>query len=178
MPNWPHAPVHQLTEAGAYMVTAGTFLKHRYFDTPERLQLVHDMLLNLAADFAWQLEAWAVFSNHYHFVSESPADPSTLSTMLSKLHTLTSTELNRLDGTPGRQVWFQFWDTRLTYQRSYLARLQYVHTNAVHHRLVQRATDYRWCSAAWFERIATPAFRQTLANIKIDRITVRDDFEV
>jgi len=33
---------------------------------------VQDGLLQLAADFDWGLEAWSVFSNHYHLVGHSP----------------------------------------------------------------------------------------------------------
>ena len=28
----------------------------------------------VAHEFGWQLEAWAVFSNHYHFVGHSPEE--------------------------------------------------------------------------------------------------------
>jgi len=90
------------------------------------LRVLHRGLLTVARDFGWQLEAWAVFSNHYHFVGHAPSDAqdaATLSQMLGVLHTKTGGWINRLDGTPGRQVWHNFWDTRLTYQRSYLARL-------------------------------------------------------
>jgi hypothetical protein len=37
--------------------------------------------------FGWQLEAWAVFSNHHHFIAHSPADAadaSSLSDMLAQ----------------------------------------------------------------------------------------------
>ena len=176
MTNWPHAPLHQLTEAGAYMVTCGTYQKQHHFRDPLRLQFLHDLLLDLAVEFSWQLEAWSVFSNHYHFVGQSPDDPSTLRAFLSKLHIETSTWVNRLDGMPGRQIWFNYRDTHLTFQPSYLARLRYVHTNPEHHHLVQTASAYHWCSAAWFERMATPAFQRTLSALKIDSINVYDDF--
>ena len=42
--------------------------------------------------------------------------------------------------------------------------------------LVTEPTAYPWCSAAWFERTASRAFQQTLANLKIDRLNVLDDF--
>jgi len=51
MPNWPHAPIHKLTEAGAYMITGGTLYKRHYFNSAERLTLLHDMLLDLAQEF-------------------------------------------------------------------------------------------------------------------------------
>jgi putative transposase len=73
-------------------------------------------------------------------------------------------------------VWFNFWDTKLTYERSYLARLSYVHRNPVKHGLVMVANQYQWCSAAWFERIGTPAMIKTIYGFKIDALNVQDDF--
>ena len=74
------------------------------------------------------------------------------------------------------EVWHNFWDTRLTYQHAYLARLNYVHRNAVKHTLVPVANQYRWCSASWFERVASPAQVKTIYRMKIDRVNVPDDF--
>jgi putative transposase len=53
-----------------------------------------------------------------------------------------------------------------------------VHGNAVHHRVVPVANQYRWCSAAWFETTATPAQVKTFYALKTDRLAVPDDFEV
>jgi putative transposase len=61
-----------------------------------------------------------------------------------------------------RKVWHNFWDTRLMYEKSYLARLNYTHQNAVTHRLVPVANQYPWRSAAWFERTAAPASQNGL----------------
>jgi putative transposase len=177
---WPHAPTHQLGQRGTYFVTAATYLKEHHFRRPERLRVLHRGLLTVARDFGWQFEAWAVFSNHYHFVGHSPVDAddaSSLSQMLGVLHTKTGGWINRLDSTPGRQVWHNFWETRLTYQRSYLARLNYVHQNPVKHGLVPVASRYPWCSAAWFERTDSSAVVQSIYRFKVDHVRVLDDFE-
>jgi putative transposase len=178
MSDWPHSPVHRLAEAGAYMVTSGTYLKQHHFQSPERLHLLCEALQRLAAKYSWNLQAWAVFSNHYHWVGLSTREPATLRTFVSELHTETSTAVNEAERTPGRQVWFQYWETRLTYQRSYLARLSYVHRNAVHHRLVREPSLYPWCSAGWFERGANASFYKTIMRFGIERLKVPDDFEV
>jgi putative transposase len=77
MSDWPHSPVHRLSEAGAYMVTCGTYLKQPWFRGTERLHFLCDALLRLAAEYEWNLQAWAVFANHYHFVALSPPQPGT-----------------------------------------------------------------------------------------------------
>jgi putative transposase len=92
------------------------------------------------------------------------------------LHADSARELNRADGTIGRTVWFNFWDTKLTYERSYLARLNYVHQNPVKHGLVVKANQYRWCFAAWFERVASPAIVKTIYSFKTDKLNIHDEF--
>jgi len=178
---WPHAPTHQLSTRGTYFVTASTYRKEHHFRSKERLRVLHRGLLTVARDFGWELEAWAVFSNHYHFIAHSPTDSpdaSNLSDMLSTLHVKTAGWLNKMEGTPGRQVWFNYRETRLTYQQSYLARSNYVHQNPVKHGLVPVANQYPWCSAAWFERTASAAMVKSIYRFKIDNLRVNDDFEV
>ena len=178
---WPHAPTHQLFHRGTYFVTAATYHKAHHFKGAKRLEVLQRGLLKLASQFEWRLEAWAVFSNHYHFVAHSPAhedDAKNLVRMLALLHEKTAKWVNKLDQTKGRQVWHNFWDTRLTYQKSYLTRVKYTHQNAVHHGLVPVPNQYPWCSAAWFERTVRPAQVKTIYSLKTDQIQVRDEFEV
>jgi len=96
--------------------------------------------------------------------------------MLGILHARTTSWINRLDKTSGRKVWHNFWDTRLTYQKSYLARLKYVHRNAVKHGLVLVANQNRWCSARWFEGAAAPALVRSIYRFKTDALMVNDEF--
>ena len=160
------------------MITAGTYLKSPLFATGERLAFLCKALFELSDKYECTLQAWAVFPNHYHVVVLAPPDPQGLRTMLSHLHTVTAAEVNRLDQIPERKVWFQYWDSHLTFPRSYFARLSYVHQNAVHHGIVRNASLYPWCSAGWLERKAEPAFRKRILSVKWDRVKVPDDFEV
>jgi putative transposase len=177
---WPHAPIHQLAERGTYFVTASTYQKAHFFRRSERLDVLHRGLLTVNRQFNWQLEAWAVFSNHYHFVAHSPpgaSDASSLSELLSVLHLKTAKWINKLDEQLGRKVWYNYWDTKLTHQKSYLARLNYVHQNAVKHGLALTASQYPWCSAAWFERTASAATVKAIYRFKTDTVSVTDEFD-
>ena len=176
---WPHAPEHRLGERGTFFLTCGTYLKAHRFRGRQRLEFVHDQLLALAEEYGWALEAWAVFSNHIHFVGKSPAidaDATSLSTFMSELHTSTSTFINELDCAPGRTNWHNYRETRLTYEKSYFSRLNYVHQNAVRHRLVPVANQYPWCSARWFELNATAGQVKTIYSFKTDAVKVYDEF--
>ncbi len=175
--DWPHAPTHQLSEHGTFIVTASTLQRDHIFRTAEKLTWLESHLLKLANEFQLQLEAWAVFSNHYHFVAHTSGEANQLARFLTRFHSQTADEINRRDGTPGRKVWYNYWDTRLTFEKSYFARLNYVHQNAVKHGLVKEAKDYPWCSAAWFEATATPAQVKTIYRFKYDRVQVEDDYD-
>jgi putative transposase len=77
------------------MAICGTYLKRHHFQSSERLPLLWEALPRLAAKHSWNLQAWAVFSNHYHWVGLSPRDPTTLRTLVSELRTETSNRVER-----------------------------------------------------------------------------------
>ena len=173
---WLHAPAHWLFQPGIYMVTAGTYGKLYHLNTPERLDYFLDSLFARAVEFGWQLQAWAVMANHYHFIATSPSDPSTLRRFIGKLHMTTAKQLNEWDGAAGRKVWFQYWDSHITFEHSYLARLNYVHNNPVHHGVATLAENYPWYSASWFSQNTNAAFQSTVKGFKTDKLEVQDDF--
>ncbi|MGB0992077.1 MAG: REP-associated tyrosine transposase [Akkermansiaceae bacterium] len=176
---WPHAPPHYTQQAGIYMVTAGTYQKQHFFKGPDRLKILHNALLRLSEQYTWQLQAWAVFSNHYHFIASSPSQgASNLNSLIRHLHSETARLVNQLDNQQGRKLWHNFRETHLTFEKSYYARLHYVLNNPVKHGLVQVADQYPWCSAAWFTRKASTAFQKTVKSFPCDRVKVDDDYEV
>ncbi len=137
-----------------------------------------ETLFTVARDFGWTLEAWAILSNHYHLTGHSPKGPDgaeSLRDMIRKLHSPTTRELNRRENQPGStRLWQNFRETRLTHQRSYLARLHYVHQNAVHHKLVAVGSDYKWCGTAEFKQAVTPAWLKTITSFRYDEIAAKD----
>lgn len=177
METWPHAPSRRVNEAGTYMITAGTIYKQHLFNSPEKLDLLTDLLFGTLDEYGWEKKAWAVFSNHYHFIAKSPATPD-IRKLLGRIHGKSAIELNRIDATPGRTVWFRSWPTLLTFQKSYLSRLAYVYFNPVKHALVDDARLYKWCSAASFETNAEPSLFRTVSSMKYDRVSVQDDFDM
>ncbi len=118
--DWPHAPVHRLSEHGIYIITAGTLHKRPLFNSPAKRDLIERLLLSLAKGRGWQLEAWAVLINHYHIVERGAPDSVPMRDFLRELHSQSAIELNRLEAVNDRTVWHNFWDSRLTYQHAYL----------------------------------------------------------
>jgi putative transposase len=177
---WPHAPTHCLQLGGTFFVTAATLYKEHYFRGAERLRFLQHALLEVARKHQWRLEAWAVFSNHYHFVGHSPVgedDARTLGLMLAELHRSTARMVNQQEQNSERQIWYNFWETRLSFRSSYLARLKYVHQNPVKHGLVPNAALYPWCSARWFEREVSRAMVNAIYRFKIDALSLKDHYD-
>ena len=95
---------------------------------------------------------------------------------LTALHSTTAREANRLDRTSERRVWHNYWDTKLTYEKSYFARLNYVHQNPVKHGLVRVANQYPWCPQRGSRH---GIYRQvrTIYSFKINPLRMADDYE-
>ncbi len=176
MKQWPHSPKRIATGPGLYIVTASTKRREKFFHTPERLDILLNWLFTCLLEANFELQAWAVFANHYHFVGAAPAEGIDFRKTLSKVHACSAREINRLDETPGRQVWLNYRDTHLTFEKSYLARLAYVHRNPVKHGLVADSTEYQGCSAQWFQSQADRAWYETVMSFKTDEVNVEDDF--
>ena len=174
--SWPHAPPHYFAPHGTYILTAATLHRKPLFDSGAKLDLVRDTTFELAKSYTLILQAWAFFSNHYHLVISFEDATTAHSDFVRHLHREVAVRLNRVDGTPGRRVMYEFWDTRLSYEKSWLARLNYVHQNAVKHGLVAVANQYPWSSASWFQTNARSGFVKSVYSFKTDRINVPDDF--
>jgi hypothetical protein len=65
--NWPHGPAHWLFEQGLYIITAATYRKLPHLNSPARLDFFQNSLFQHPDEFGWDLRAWAVLANHYHF---------------------------------------------------------------------------------------------------------------
>lgn len=142
------------------------------------LDFLEATLLDCLTEGGWILQAWAIFPNHDHFVASHGRDARELSKVLGKAHMLTAKQANLRDATPGRKVWFNYRDTHLTFEKSWLARLAYVMGNPVKHGLVLRPEQYRWCSTGWFSKNATRAFAKTVESFKTDKVSVEDSYQV
>ena len=174
--DWPHAPPHRLLSAGVYFLTARTAERRPLLAADSLKDWFQDALLKLTDEKGWRLEAWCILSNHYHLIAHSPKEGGTsLGALIQQLHSRTTKELNRRDGTPGRtRLWQNFRETLLVEQASYMARLHHVHQNAVHHRLVRTGSEWKWCSALAFKKAVTPAWVKTVTSFKYDRIAELD----
>ena len=137
-PNFGHQRFH---------VTAACFEHRAYIGySPERMDAFARDLLAVFAAHASQIFAWCVLPNHYHALVEA-ADILGLLRGLGKLNGCTSHAWNGEENSRGRKVFFRAVERAMRSDRHYWATLNYVHHNPVHHRYVERWTDWLWSSA-------------------------------
>ena len=171
-----HNPPHYFAPNAMYMITGSILHKQLLLAENKRKESFLKTLFEKVNLFGWSLEAWAVLTNHYHFIAQAPEDSTNLAKMIQQVHSITAIQLNRRDGTPGRQVWQNYWDTCITYEKSYLVRLRYVHENPVKHGLVDNAFDYPFCSYKWFIEQGDEILTAQVISKSIDKVNVFDDF--
>jgi putative transposase len=176
MKHWPYNPAHWFEETGTYIVTAGTYNKEHFFHSESRLEMLQKTLIELSMKYNWQLKAWAIFSNHYHFIASNNEDSNSFKKLITEYHKTTALKINERDNLVGRRVWYQYSDTYLSFRNSYMTRLNYVINNAVKHKIVEVASDYPYCSANWFKAYAPKSFQESISNFKIDKVNIYDEF--
>jgi len=159
-----------------YMVTGAILYRQHLLTESRRKELILHALLERAELLGWNLQAWSILNNHYHFIAQSPENAANLRKLIQQLHSITAIQFNRWDRAPGRQIWFNYWDSCLTYEKSYLARLHYVHMNPIKHGLANNAIDYPFCSYSWFIEQGDETLKEQVFTQPIDRVKVIDNF--
>ena len=125
------------------MVTGSTYLKRRHLidsDSRERLLLY---ILKSCQRYGWNLEDWVILDNHYHLMLESPENADSLPLLVKAAHKFTSIWLRKnKEVDTSKKIFHNYWDSCITYERSYFARLNYVYFNPVKHVYVSHPKDY------------------------------------
>jgi putative transposase len=175
--NWHHGPEHRFRPEATYFVTGGTLYKQHFFSKYCYLSFFQENLFRVTAEGNWKLRAWAVFSNHYHFMAHALTNACELARVIQRLHGSSARWVNQQDGVEGRRVWYQYWDREITNKSSYYARLVYINQNAVSHGLVPVATQYPFSSARLFERKLSSAAQRMLSGFIPSKVREHDPFE-
>lgn len=174
--NYLHQPSHLYIRNGTWIITAGTYQKHHIFREKQDLTMLQKVIFESAYHEGWKLRAWAIFSNHYHLIAVSNEQSSAINEFIATIHRKSAYLINQKQNQQGRRVWYRYWETLLTYPKSYYARLKYVMNNPVRHGLVKNAQDYKWCSARWFANTTSQKFYNNIDRFNTDQLDIIDNF--
>jgi putative transposase len=174
---FPHNPPHLYVAGAIYMITAATYNKTDYLRADDRKRQVIQSLLFATNREGWQIIACVAMSNHYHAVLRaSQTSARRLSALINSVHRFTASQRNRDDGTAGRQVWWNYWDTCLTSEGAYFARINCVHWNPVKHQVLARPEMYEFSTYRLWQERWQPELQRIERDYPFDRVTVQDEF--
>lgn len=147
-----------------------------FMDDDRRAYL--SMLRDAAARWGLKVQGYCLMTNHVHIVATPQAEDS-LAKAIGRTHFLYTQYVNRLHGRSGHLWQNRFYSCALD-ERHFWAALRYVERNPVRARLVRKARQYTWSSAAahtgrpdpsvlldlseWFRKTSAPDWETTLAD--------------
>ncbi|HSJ57852.1 MAG TPA: transposase [Anaerolineae bacterium] len=135
-------PPHIYRDNSCYFITSAVVGRRPFFDTDANRILLRDLLKEEIMTLGFSLYAWVILSDHYHLLLKTKSTP--IHTFIQRLHSKSAIELNKLDQTPGRSVWHQYWDRFPRSDRDFWSYLNYIHINPINHGYVRIADGALW----------------------------------
>ncbi len=141
----PHAPLHVFKAGEIYFVSAGTYQRKKFFDTSEKLSQLKNVFLQTLKEFHFEPFAYCLLPNHYHLIFGFDSDQN-ISNFIRRLHARSACQLNRREESPGRKVWYQYWDRCIRDEKEFFANLNYIFWNPVKHAYVEdpKQWEFTW----------------------------------
>jgi len=124
--------------------------------------LLKEIVLNLDI----MLHAWVILREHYHVLLTVGDDERMISRFVQAFHSKSAIELNKLDGTPGRKVWYQYWDRFPRGEEHFWTIVNYIHYNPIKHGYI-RPRDGSVHVEGRFIRIAQDGLPDVHATLRL-----------
>jgi len=175
---YEHNPPHLFCPGSKYIITGATYGKKPWLKSDEAKERLLTSIKKGFDHYHWTLEDWVILDNHYHLMGNAPEDASTLSLMINDIHRFIALWIkkNVPESKDAKIVMYNYWDTCITYEKSYLARLNYIWYNPMKHGYVEDASD--WKFGSYYERIKVEKeeMEELRKKYKWDKVKVKDDF--
>ena len=175
---YEHNPPHLFKPNAKYFITGSIYLKKNFLNPKESKARLLDSIIQGCKKYGWVLEDSVILDNHYHLMLNAPAKADTLGIMFNEIHKFTAIWLK--EDFPNlkeeKKIFYNYWDSCITYEKSYFARLNYIYFNPVKHGYVKEAEDYLWGS--YRNRLIKEGdyLNQIKKQYPWDKIIVKDDF--
>jgi len=175
---YEHNPPHLFIPNTKYFITGATY-KKKYFLVSEKAKTCVFKSLNKGLNSSgWALEDWVILHNHYHVMVNSPENVESLSAIIRDIHKFTAMWIKKnVPKTLNEdKIWWNYWDTCITYERSYYSRLNYLWNNPVKHGLVEKAEDWEYGSFYYRYQKGKEYIDNLRKEYPFDKVNVKDDF--
>ncbi|MDW7679596.1 MAG: transposase [bacterium] len=174
---YKHTPAHLFRPHAKYFITGATLNKVQYFKSCESKQAAIEYMFKSFDHYGWIIEDWVFLNNHYHIMADAPENPETLSQVINNFHRFSALKLKKLhpEFADVEHVWYNYWDTCITYEKSYFARINYIWFNPVKHKYVTEAENWKYGS--FFERAKEwKNVKGIVEQYPFEKLNIDDDF--
>ncbi len=174
---YEHNPPHLFKSETTYFITASTLDKYSYLKTEDAKWTAFDYLKKSLNHFDWELEDWVILDNHIHLMVNSPENAETLSDVMTNFHRFTANWLSRKQiKKVGEKYFHNYWDTCITYEKSYFCRLNYIWYNPVKHGYVDSPEKWKFGSYYFRFKDDNDEMIKIFEKYPFDKLEIKDDF--
>ena len=192
--NRPH---HMYIEGAYYFITGRCLEGIKYFNKKDNKIIFVSVLKNLQRELDIKIYSWVLLDNHYHILCtlgeltfSTPSDKfyayknnvnsqqKTLVKFIKRLHSVTSLLLNKQEKTPGRKIWYQYFDYCLRNEKDFWKHFNYIIKNPFKHGLVvslQDAYFYKYSSnPIWLKRFGIDGLSESFIKYLVEEVFFDD----
>ena len=175
---YKHNPPHLFIPNTKYFITGATYLKKGFLASKDGKTRLLNSIKRGCKKYHWTLEDWVILDNHYHLMLNAPNTANTLGKMINEVHKFTAIWLkkNLLELKEEKRIFYNYWDSCITYETSYCARLNYIYFNPVKHGYVEEASNYMWGSYTFRIKEDFDYLDMIREKYPWDKVIVKDDF--
>jgi putative transposase len=190
---YKHNPPHLFAPNAKYMITGAIYRKLPFLKAPEAKRHLLETLFKGCEKYNWSVEDWVILDNHYHVMLNGPDSALNLSKLINEVHKFTALWIkkniimecrNGIDTVNALQkplhkttkIFHNYWDSCITYERSYFARLNYIYFNPVKHNYTANAEEYEFGSYRQRFLSQEEGIFNRQKEYPWDNIKVNDDF--
>ncbi|MDD2657000.1 MAG: hypothetical protein PHQ18_05560 [Patescibacteria group bacterium] len=175
-----HRP-HHIYDGYGYFLTARTYNKIHYFDTNERKNIFVQKLKKLSEKYEVGLFSWVLLENHYHimfYIKDPILDnrKCRLSEFVRSLHSQMTSNLNKIDNSPKRQIWYQYFDYCIRNKADFWKHFNYIIKNPFKHGLtknLEEAFHYKYSSnPTWLKRFGIEGLNESFIKYPVEEVFV------
>jgi putative transposase len=173
---YKHNPPHLFRPNAKYFITAAVYKKQHLFEDDDVKHCVLEVMFESFTRQCWKIEEWVLLDNHYHLMADAPENATTLSRVINNFHRFSALRMKKINqAITVDRIWYNYYDTCITFEKSYYARLNYIWNNPVKHGYVERPEDWKFGSY-YFKTDKNDEVRKIMKKYPCDRIRVEDDF--
>lgn len=171
-------PPHLYIGDKIYFVSIRTIEGKKLFDIPKKKQILMNCINAGIRKYNLKLYAFVVLDNHYHLLFLL-TQKLLLPQLLNYINGRSSFEINKIDNSKGRKVWYQYWDRCVRSEKDFWLRFNYIHNNLVKHgyvKTMEKVKDYKFSSYnLWLKKKGQEWLDSCFENYPIKDFTVEGD---